>query len=352
MQFSAQQISSLINGKIEGNPDIIVGGFAKIEEALPTDLAFLSNPKYQEYLYSTKAGIVIINEGFELKSSVTSTLIRVKDAYSAFATLMDYYQKMQATKLVGIQEPVYIHPSAKIGKDVYIGAFVYIGENAVIADQAKIHAHTFIGNNAKVGLRTTLHAGVKVYHDCIIGNDVMVHAGTVIGSDGFGFAPQQDGTYSKVPQLGNVVIEDMVEIGANTCIDRATMGSTLIKKGTKLDNLIQIAHNVEIGENTVIAAQSGISGSTKIGNRVVMGGQVGVVGHISIADGTRFAAQSGVSKSVLIPNTALTGNPAYNYNSVMRANAVFRRLPDLEKKILELEALLAALIKAKDSIDN
>lgn len=352
MQFSAQQISSLINGRIEGNPEASVSSFAKIEEASAADLAFLSNPKYEEFLYTTKAGIVIINEGFELKSPVKNTLIRVKDAYSAFAALMAHYQTMQATKLVGIQEPVFIHPSASVGKDVYIGAFAYIGENAVISDQAKIYAHAFVGDNAKVGLRTTLHSGVKVYHDCILGNDVVVHAGTVIGSDGFGFAPQQDGTYSKVPQLGNVVIEDKVEIGANACIDRATMGSTLIKKGTKLDNLLQIAHNVEIGENSVIAAQSGISGSTKIGSRVVIGGQAGVVGHLTIADGTRINAQSGVSKSVLTPNTALTGSPAYNYTSAMRAQAVLRKLPDLEKKILELEALLAALTKEKESIND
>ena len=346
MQFSAQQISTLINGKIEGNPETNVSGFAKIEEANASDLAFLSNPKYEEFLYSTRAGIVIINEDFELKSPVTCTLLRVKDAYSAFATLMEYYQKMKATNLVGIQEPVYIHPSAKIGRDVFIGAFAYVGENAVIDDQAKIHSHTFIGNNVKVGCRTTLHAGVKVYHDCLIGQDVVVHAGTVIGSDGFGFAPQLDGTYSKVPQLGNVVIEDFVEIGANTCIDRATMGSTLIKRGTKLDNLLQIAHNVEVGEHSVIAAQSGISGSTKIGNHVIIGGQAGVVGHLTIADGTRINAQSGVSKSVTVPNTALTGSPAYNFNSAMRAQAIFRKLPELEKKILELEAQLSALTKA------
>jgi UDP-3-O-[3-hydroxymyristoyl] glucosamine N-acyltransferase len=350
MQFSAQQISALINGHIEGSPSVSVGGFAKIEEATSSDLAFLSNPKYEEFLYTTEAGIVIINESLELKNPVKGTLIRVKDAYSAFALLMDYYQKMQATKLVGIQEPVFIHPTASIGKDVYIGAFAYIGENATISDLVKIHPHTFIGDNVKVGQRTTIHAGVKIYHDCILGNDVTVHAGTVIGSDGFGFAPQQDGTYSKVPQLGNVVIEDLVEIGANACIDRATMGSTLIKKGTKLDNLLQIAHNVEVGENSVIAAQSGISGSTKIGSRVVIGGQAGVVGHVTIADGTRINGQSGVSKSITAPNTVLTGTPAYNYNAAMRSQAVLRNLPELEKRILELERLLDALTKGKASI--
>jgi UDP-3-O-[3-hydroxymyristoyl] glucosamine N-acyltransferase len=350
MQFSAQQISALINGHIEGNPSASVSSFAKIEEATSSDLAFLSNPKYEEFLYTTEAGVMIINEGFELKGPVKGTIIRVKDAYSAFAQLMDYYQKMQATKLVGIQEPVFIHPTASIGKDVYIGAFVYVGENATISDHAKIHPHSFIGENVKVGQRTTIHAGVKIYHDCMLGNDVTVHAGTVIGSDGFGFAPQQDGTYSKVPQLGNVVVEDWVEIGANACIDRATMGSTLIKKGTKLDNLLQIAHNVEVGENSVIAAQSGISGSTKIGSRVVIGGQVGVVGHLTIADGTRINAQSGVSKSIIVPNTAITGSPAYSYNAAMRSQAVFRKLPDLEKRILELERLLDALAKEKASI--
>jgi UDP-3-O-[3-hydroxymyristoyl] glucosamine N-acyltransferase len=327
-----------------------VNNFAKIEEAGPTDLAFLANPKYEEYLYTTRAGIVIINESQELKQPVHSTLIRVKEAYSSFAMLMQYYQQLQQTQLTGIEEPSFIHPTAQIGKNVYIGAFAYIGEHATIGDDSKIYAHAFIGKNATIGNKTTLHSGVKIYHECKVGNHVTIHAGTVLGSDGFGFAPQQNGTYTKVPQLGNVVVEDHVEIGANSCIDRATMGSTIVRKGTKLDNLLQIAHNVDVGEHSVIAAQTGISGSTKIGNNVMIGGQVGIVGHISIADGARINAQSGVSKSITEPNTAVTGSPAFEYGASMRSQASYRKLPDLEKRIKELESLLQSLIKVRDSV--
>lgn len=350
MQFSAEQIAVLIQGKIEGNTHALVAGFNKIEEAGPHDLAFLANPKYEDYLYTTKAGIVIISNQLELKQPVHSTLIRVTDAYSSFATLMQHYQQMKAKALVGIEQPVFIHPTAKIGDQVYIGAFSYIGENAVIGNETKIFSQTYVGANATIGNRTVLHPGVKIYHDCTVGNDVTIHAGTVLGSDGFGFAPQQNGTYNKVPQLGNVVIEDHVEIGANTCIDRATMGSTIIRKGTKLDNLLQIAHNVEVGEHGVIAAQTGISGSTKLGKNVMIGGQVGIVGHITIADGTRINGQSGVSKSVTEPNTALNGRPANEYGASMRAQAVYRKLPELDKKIKELEALITQLIKEREAI--
>jgi UDP-3-O-[3-hydroxymyristoyl] glucosamine N-acyltransferase len=352
MQFSAEQIATLIQGNIEGNAQALVGGFNKIEEAGPHDLAFLANPKYEDFLYTTKAGIVIIGDQLELKQAVSSTLIRVKDAYSSFATLMQYYQQMKAKQLVGIEQPVFIHPTAKIGEQVYIGAFSYIGENAVIGNEAKIHAQSYIGANTVVGEKTVLHPGVKIYHDCQVGNEVTIHAGTVLGSDGFGFAPQQNGTYNKVPQLGNVIIEDHVEIGANTCIDRATMGSTIIRKGTKLDNLLQIAHNVEVGEHGVIAAQTGISGSTKLGKNVMIGGQVGIVGHINIADGTRINGQSGVSKSVTEPNTALNGRPAYEFGASMRAQAVYKKLPDIDKKIKELEAQVAQLIKERDAISS
>lgn len=352
MQFSAEQIATLIQGKIEGNAQTSVVGFGKIEEAGPQDLAFLANPKYEDFLYTTKAGIVIIGEQLELKQAVSTTLIRVKDAYSSFATLMQYYQQMKTKQMIGIEEPVFIHPSAKIGKQVYIAAFSYIGENAVIGNEAKIHAQVYIGANTTIGERTVLHPGVKIYHDCAVGNDVTIHAGTVLGSDGFGFAPQQNGTYNKVPQLGNVIIEDHVEIGANTCIDRATMGSTIIRKGTKLDNLLQIAHNVEVGEHGVIAALTGISGSTKIGKNVMIGGQVGIVGHITIADGTRINGMSGISKSVTEPNTALNGRPAFEFGASMRAQAVYKKLPELDKKINELESLLAKLIKERDSISS
>ena len=333
MQFSAEQIAALIQGKIEGDPQTTVSGFGKIEEAGKSDLAFLANPKYEDYLYTTAAGIIIIGEQMELKENISATLIRVKDAYSSFAVLMQYYQQMKAKQLVGIEDPVFIHPSAKIGKDVYIAAFSYIGEHAEIGNDVKIYAQVFIGANTKVGDRTVLHPGVKLYHDCVIGNDVTIHAGTVLGSDGFGFAPQQNGTYNKVPQLGNVVIEDHVEIGSNTCIDRATLGSTIIKKGTKLDNLLQIAHNVEVGEHGVIAAQTGISGSTKIGNHVMIGGQVGIVGHISIADGTKINGLTGISKSITEKNTSLSGRPAMELGDSLRAMAIYKRLPELDKKI-------------------
>jgi UDP-3-O-[3-hydroxymyristoyl] glucosamine N-acyltransferase len=352
MQFSAEQIAALIQGKIEGDPQTTVSGFGKIEEAGKSDLAFLANPKYEDYLYTTAAGIIIIGEQMELKENISATLIRVKDAYSSFAVLMQYYQQMKAKQLVGIEDPVFIHPSAKIGKDVYIAAFSYIGEHVEIGNNVKIYAQVFIGANTKVGDRTVLHPGVKLYHDCVIGNDVTIHAGTVLGSDGFGFAPQQNGTYNKVPQLGNVVIEDHVEIGANTCIDRATLGSTIIKKGTKLDNLLQIAHNVEVGEHGVIAAQTGISGSTKIGNHVMIGGQVGIVGHISIADGTKINGLTGISKSITEPNTSLSGRPAMELGDSLRAMAIYKRLPELDKKIKELEVLVAQLSKERDAISS
>ncbi len=350
MQFSAQQISVLINGKVEGDPSTVVSSFAKIEEAGPGDVSFLGNPKYEPFLYKTQAGILIVNDDLELKAAVPSTLIKVKDAYAAFAILMEQYQKLVSGEQKGIEEPVFIHPTAQIGDDVFIGAFAYIGENAIVEDGAKVHGQVYIGRHARVGKGTVLHAGVKLSEHCIIGNEVVIHAGAVIGSDGFGFAPLENGTFKKIPQMGNVVIEDNVEIGANTCIDRATMGSTLIKKGSKLDNLIQVAHNVVIGENTAIAAQTGISGSTKIGNRVMMGGQVGVNGHITIADGTKVAGQSGVTKSIMVPDSIVTGTPASNYKSSMKSLAIYRNLPKLEKKIKELEYQLQELIRERDSL--
>lgn len=343
MQFSAAQIAQLINGKIEGDAEKTVSSFGKIEEAKAGQLAFLANPKYEEYLYSTAADVIIINDSLVLKEPMTATLIRVPDAYLAFATLLDQYQKMQAGQLVGIQEPVYIHSTVKKGEQIFIGAFAYLGENAVLGNNVKIHPNVYIGNNVKIGDNTVLHPGVKVYHDCVVGKNVVIHAGTVVGGDGFGFAPQADGSFKKVPQTGNVIIEDDVEIGSNTTIDRATIGSTIIRSGAKLDNLLQIAHNVEIGNNSVIAAQSGISGSTKIGNNVMIGGQVGIVGHLQIADGSKINAQSGVSKSIKTPNTAVTGSPAYDYTAALRSQALMRKLPDLEKRIKELEDTIRSL---------
>jgi len=349
MQFTAAQIAMMINGKVEGNVDTAVASFGKIEEAQNGQLAFLANPKYEEYLYSTNASIIIINESQELKQKIEATLIKVPDAYSAFATLLDKYQQIQRQQLTGIQQPVYIASTAKIGDNVFIGAFAYIGENVTVADGAKIYPNAYLGDNVTVGKNTIIHPGVRVYHDCVIGNNVSIHAGTVIGSDGFGFAPQADGTLKKVPQIGNVIIEDGVEIGANATIDRATIGSTLIKAGAKLDNLLQIAHNVEVGNNSVIAAQSGISGSTKVGNNVMIGGQVGIVGHLKIADGTKINAQSGVSKSIKNPNTAVTGSPAFDYTAALRSQAASRNLPSLEKRVLELEKLLKEIMEKSNA---
>jgi UDP-3-O-[3-hydroxymyristoyl] glucosamine N-acyltransferase len=347
MQFTAAQIAMMINGKVEGNADAAVGSFGKIEEAQKGQLAFLANPKYEEYLYTTKASIIIVNDTQELKQEIEATLIKVPDAYSAFATLLDKYQQIQRQQLTGIQQPSYIAATAKIGDHVFIGAFAYVGENVIVADGAKIYPNAYLGDNVTIGENTIIHPGVRIYHDCIIGKNVSIHAGTVIGSDGFGFAPQADGTLKKVPQIGNVIIEDGVEIGANATIDRATIGSTLIKSGAKLDNLLQIAHNVEVGNNTVIAAQSGISGSTKIGDNVMIGGQVGIVGHIKIADGTKINAQSGVSKSIKIPNSAVTGSPAFDYTAALRSQAASRNLPELEKRVLELEKKLNEMMEKK-----
>lgn len=346
MQFSAIQIAMMIGGKVEGNPDVSVASFGKIEEAKAGQLAFLANPKYEEYLYSTHASIIIVNDTLELKQPVTATLIKVTDAYTSFAVLLDKYQQIQRQQLSGIQQPVYIDATAKIGDNVFIGAFAYLGESVIVADGAKIYPNVYLGNNVSIGENAVIHPGVKIYHDCVIGKNVVIHAGTIIGSDGFGFAPQADGSFKKIPQIGNVIIEDNVEIGANATIDRATMGSTLIKSGAKLDNLLQIGHNAEVGNNTIIAAQSGISGSTKVGNNVMIGGQAGVVGHITIGDGAKINAQSGVSKS-LEPGKTVTGSPAYEFTAALRSQATSRKLPDLEKRIKQLEDQIAALTEKK-----
>lgn len=343
MKINAERIAFLIEGKIEGDKNAIVHSFGKIEEAKAGQLAFLANPKYEDYLYTTSASIIIINETLELRSSVTATLIRVPDAYLAFAGLLQKYEEMMQESMVGIQQPSYIHPSAKMGANIYAGAFTYIGEDASIGDNVKLYPGVYIGDEVVIGNNCVMHPGVKIYNDCVIGNNVIIHAGTVVGGDGFGFAPLANGKYKKVPQIGNVVIEDNVEIGANTTIDRATLGSTIIKEGTKLDNLIQIAHNVEIGNDTVIAAQAGVSGSTKIGNNVMIGGQAGIVGHLQIADGARINAQSGVSKSIK-KKGAVTGSPAFDYTAALRSQALLRTLPDMEKRIAELEKIIEQLI--------
>jgi UDP-3-O-[3-hydroxymyristoyl] glucosamine N-acyltransferase len=343
MQFSAAQISSIINGRVEGDPSASVSSFSKIEEASAGQLAFLANPKYEEYLYTTGATIIIVNDHLELKSAIKSTLIRVPDAYSAFARLLSAYQDIVSLQLSVIEQPSQISPTASLGERVYVGAFVYIADQVTIGNDTKIHPQAYLGRNVRVGNNTVIHPGVKIYHDCVIGDHVIIHAGTVIGSDGFGFAPQADGSYSKVPQIGNVVVEDHVEIGANTCIDRATMGSTIIRQGSKLDNLIQIAHNVEVGCKNVIAAQAGISGSTKIGDHVQIGGQAGIAGHITIAEGTRVGGQSGVTKAIKTPNTALNGTPAFDYKTSLRIQALVRQLPEMERRMQEIERLVQQL---------
>ena len=349
MEFSASQIAMIIQGKIEGNPETSVHSFGKIEEAQSGQLAFLANPKYEEHLYSTNASIIIINESQELKETVPATLIRVPDAYSAFATLLQAYEQLKASQMVGIQEHAYVSPKASLGEQVFVGSFTYISDHVKVGNNVKIYPQVFLGANVVLGNNVVIHPGVKIYHDCVIGNNVIIHAGTIIGGDGFGFAPQNDGSYKKVPQIGNVVIEDSVEIGSNCSIDRATIGSTLIRKGAKLDNLIQVAHNVEVGNNTVIAAQTGVSGSTKVGNNVQIGGQAGIVGHITIADGARINAQSGVSKSIKVPNSVVTGSPAFDYTSTLRSQAIFRNLPEMEKRIAELEAVIKQLVAEKAS---
>lgn len=356
MQFTAKQISEFLNGSIDGNPDVAVTELSKIEDGKEGSLSFLSNPKYENFLYSTKASVVIVSKDFNPTQEYTSTLIRVDNPYSSFTILLDKYNEAvnaQADQS-GIDKLAFVDPSAKIGKNVFIGAFSYIAENVEIADGTKIKTQTFIGANSKIGSNCTFFPGVKIYHNAVIGNRVIIHSNTVIGSDGFGFAPQKDGTYNKIPQIGNVIIEDDVEIGANTTVDRATMGSTTIKKGAKIDNLIQIAHNVEIGENTVLAAQSGVSGSTKIGANSVIGGQVGIAGHLSLAKGTQIGAQAGINFNITEENKQWHGSPAQPLRNWMRASVIFKHLPDVEKRINALEEELKKLTSEleKNTIHN
>lgn len=345
MQFTAKQISDFLDGSIEGNPDVAVTELSKIEDGKAGSLSFLSNPKYENFLYSTQASVVIVSRDFLPTQPFSSTLIRVENPYSSFTILLDKYNEAVNTPkaLSGIDAMAYVHPSAKIGKNVFVDAFAYIGENVTIGDGCRVSAQVYIGDNTTMGENTILFPGVKIYHNSVLGNRVVIHANTVIGSDGFGFAPQADGTYNKIPQIGNVIIEDDVEIGANTAVDRATMGSTIVKKGAKIDNLIQIAHNVEVGENTVLAAQSGISGSTKIGPNSVIGGQVGIAGHLSLAKGTQIGAQAGLNFNIIEENKQWHGSPAQPLRNWMRASVIFKQLPDVEKRINALELELKRL---------
>ena len=336
MEFKASTIADILHGIVEGDPNITVSNFAKIEEGHTGALSFLANPKYEKYLYETESSIVIINKTLKLEHPVKCTLIRVDDAYQSFASLLELYASSKQEK-IGREEPVYVADSATVGENVFIGAFSYIAANAKIGANVKIHQQVFIGENVTIGDNTVLYPGVKIYHDCKVGNDCVIHSGAIIGADGFGFAPQTDTDFRKVPQIGNVVIEDRVEIGANTCVDRATIGSTILRRGVKLDNLIQIAHNVEIDENTVIAAQTGISGSCKIGKNCMFAGQVGLAGHISIADGVKIGAQSGLNSSIKKTDSVLLGTPAMDYQDCIKSYVVTRRLPELKKKVDELE---------------
>lgn len=338
MEFSAKQIAQIIDGIVEGDENILVSNLSKIEEGTIGTLSFLANPAYTNYIYSTNASIVIVNKSFVLENPVKSscTLIRVENAYESFAKLLELYNQINTEK-EGVEQPSFVSSNAKIGENCYIGAFAYIGQNVSIGNHVKIYPHVYIGDNCKIGNNTTLFSGVKIYHDCVIGNNCTIHASTVVGSDGFGFAPNNEGhVFTKVPQIGNVIIEDDVEIGSNSSIDRATLGSTILRKGVKLDNLVQIAHNVEIGENTVIAGLSGIAGSTKVGKNCMIGAQVGVAGHLRIANGVKIAGQSGIGSSIDKEGEILQGSPAFNIGEFKRSYVLFRGLPKLSDKVSDL----------------
>jgi UDP-3-O-[3-hydroxymyristoyl] glucosamine N-acyltransferase len=341
MQFTAKDIAALIGGKLEGNPSQSVNNIAKIEEANPMSLSFIANPKYEQYAQTASAGILLVNKTLQVSSTKIGAIIRVDDPYTAFTHLLDIYQKTVVQQVKGgIQQPSHIGIDTAYGINFFLGAFAYIGDKVYIGNNVKIYPGAFIGDGVTIGDNTVIHAGVKVYEGCRIGQGCVIHAGVVVGGDGFGFAPLADGSYKKVPQLGIVEIGDDVEIGANTVIDRATLGATVIRKGVKLDNLIHIAHNVEVGENTVMAAQTGISGSTKLGRNVMVGGQVGIVGHIKIADGVKINAQSGVSKSIEEKGKAVTGSPATEFRDHYKGRAYLKRIPELMKRIEELEKQL------------
>ncbi|HNT94178.1 MAG TPA: UDP-3-O-(3-hydroxymyristoyl)glucosamine N-acyltransferase [Bacteroidales bacterium] len=344
MEFTAAMIAGVLNGTVEGDPQIRLNTVARIEEGHAGALTFLSNPKYEPFVYTTGASAILVNKDFKPSKDVAATLIRVDDPYQALARLLAWYEQARPAKK-GIHPSAVIDDTATMGEDLFIGAHAVISENAVISDGCSIHPQVFIGENVTIGKNCTLHPGVKVYRDCVIGNGCILHAGAVIGADGFGFAPVTDANYMKIPQIGNVIIEDNVEIGSNTCIDRATMGSTIIRKGVKLDNLIQVGHNVEIGENTVIAAQSGLAGSTRVGRNCMFGGQVGLAGHLSIADGCKIGAQSGVMSTISEENTTLLGYPATDSKQFLKSVVYIRKLPELSSRV-------DALTKAVDSLKN
>ena len=344
MEFTVQQIAGMLKGSVAGDGSRKISMLAKIQDAKPGQIAFLSNPKYEQFLYTTQATAVIVKKDIELKKEVEATLILVDDPYLSFTVLLEEYHKLTSFQKVGVEQPSFIGENTTVGSTIYRGAFSYIGSNAKIGDNVKIYPHAFIGDNCVIGNNTIIHAGVKLYAATFVGNNCTIHAGTVIGSDGFGFAPQADGTYKTIPQLGNVIVEDNVSIGGNTVIDCATLygDATIIREGVKLDNLIQIAHNVEIGKNTVIAAQTGVSGSTKIGENCIIAGQVGVAGHLVIANHTGIGAQAGIGKSISKEGGKIMGGPAFEVKAFYKSYAIFKQLPSLNERLQELERKISA----------
>ncbi len=335
MEFTASQIAGILEGEVDGNPEIAVHKLAKIEEGKAGSLTFLANPKYTPYIYITEASITLVNKDFVPEQSLSTTLIKVEDAYKSFSKLLEYYNQVQSNKS-GIESPVFLSQSATYGEDFYIGAFSYIGNDVSIGKSVKIYPNVYIGDNVKIGDNVVIFAGAKIYSETIIGNRCVIHSGAIIGADGFGFAPDRNGEFSKIPQTGNVILEDNVDVGAGTTIDRATLGSTILRKGVKLDNQIQIAHNVEIGEHTVIAAQTGVAGSTKIGKNCLIGGQVGIVGHITIGDRVKIQAQSGIGRNVK-DGEILQGSPALNYAEFNKSYVHFKNLPKIVGRLNDLE---------------
>ena len=335
MKFTALQIAGILEGDIVGNPEVEVSKLAKIEEGTKGSLTFLANPKYTQYIYNTKSSIIIVNKDFEPENELNTTLIKVDDAYKSFSKLLEYYNQIKMNK-TGIEQPCFISESASYGDNVYIGAFSYIGDNVSLGMNVKVYPNSYIGDNVTIGDDVVIFSGAKIYSDCVIGNHCVINSGAIIGADGFGFTPNEKGEYNKVPQTGNVILEDYVDIGAATTIDRATLGSTIIRSGVKLDNQIQIAHNVEIGKNTVIAAQTGIAGSTKIGENCQIGGQVGIVGHLSIGNNVKIQAQSGIGRHVK-DNEVLQGSPALSYGDYNKSYVHFKNLPKIVKGIDDIE---------------
>lgn len=336
MKFKAEEIALYLKGEVVGDPEVTVSNVSKIEEGKEGTLAFLANPKYENFLYTSDASIVLVNKDFVPREPVKATLIKVNDAYQAFAALLDLYMQARESLKSGVEQPSFIHQSSELGQNCWVAAFAYIGRNVKVGDHVKIYPHVYVGDNVTIGDGTILYSGVKIYDDTVIGRRCILHSGAVVGSDGFGFAPQKDGSYKKIPQIGNVILEDDVEIGANTTIDCGTMGSTILRKGVKLDNLIMIAHNCEVGDHTVMAALTGLAGTSKVGKNCKFAGQVGLAGHLTIGDNVQIGAQSGVSKNVR-SNEIILGSPAFDYKQAIRMYTVLRNLPQLRQEVIDLQ---------------